>query len=200
MTHLKSFALLVAAVAVLCAPSANAAGLTQMNWEAPVLAPEIPTADPCLVDDVRVDVIDFHLPGLQDGLYNLSHARFDKCTGEYVHILGTLELPVPIGEDDFVISPGGRTAELRSITVPMWNAETQSSVPVSVHLQWDLKDPARAPDGEAVVTGEVRGPSFFTSLDSSLNWQPWGSEATPWAALWFCVFAGAPVEAPWCLG
>jgi hypothetical protein len=176
-------------------PGAASADVPQMNWEAAAVHNEIPTGDPCVVDFIQADVIDFLVPFLQDEAY-IAVARTNICTGETIHASGTLGF-APIAESDFVVLGHGETGRLR-LTTPLFDSVAQSEADASFDLRWDLKNGLPS-DGEAVVTGRVTGTSFTTELLPSLTWNRWGSETFPWAGFWKCRFM-PPNGEPGCIG
>ena len=193
LTRLLAFVAAVLFVVWLPGAAVGAGGPPQLNWEAAVLADNIPTADPCVTDQVMVDLGDFRIPTIPDVLF-ISAGRTNTCTGELLHSVGGSSLS--LAEDEFVVS--GRSTARLNLTVTLFEGVTQSDVPVSVDLRWDLKHSSPV-DGEAVVTGQLTGPNFTTVLGPEISWNRWGSETFPWAGLWLCIFT--PHDGlPGCIG
>lgn len=180
------------ALVALALPAAAAAEPVQVNYEASLIHVALPTNSPCVFDDVRVDVLDFIDPLLQDGIVT-SVARYNGCTGEFYFIRSPLLAPYPISEDAFVVSENGKRGDLE-VVLPYWDSGTQSSSDVLLDLRWNEKHQAL---GEAEVKGWIKGPDFSIHLAPSIDWLRWGSPEFPWAGFWFCSFGEGE---PGCIG
>jgi hypothetical protein len=192
--RIKLLTLIAAIACAMCLPASADADPPQINYEAFVFA-NLPTEDPCVVNSVGIDVVDFLVPSLASEM-SFDVANWNVCSGEFFRTLSMLEAPLVIGESDFVVSHGP-VAELK-VTLPAFDTVTQSVVPATFDLRWEWT-PGRPFGGAAVVTGSVSSGSYVVVLDDSISWNS-GVPGEPQAALWRCIFGGGPLDFPACIG
>jgi hypothetical protein len=165
------------------APAANAAA-AQVNYEAALFGPAFPSADPCVVYDVRVDALRF-IPPSDSPLVTGSVGVQNICTGEWLSLISTDV--VAIDESAFTVSPDLEGADLNA-TVLGFDSVDQTESPLTFNLHWSSQ--GNFSDGTAAVTGTITRGSLIIVFDNSITWNRWGSESFPWAGLWFCAFHG----------
>ncbi len=190
--------LAVLALGLSLSVSAASASQPQLNEEAALVIEGLPTADPCVVSSMVVDVLDF-VPPLQSDQMYFGLSSTNICTGESVASVS----PLPsdpwalIGESAFRISSGHDVGDL-TVTLPAFDYVTQSETSVTFNLRWES---ARGVSDPAVrVTGTASSGDLTVVLDDSITWNRWGSElGYPWAGMWPCRFAG-PNNRPGCIG
>jgi hypothetical protein len=192
--RIKVLTLVAAVACAVCLPGAAVADPPQINYEA-FLSATLPTEDPCVVNSVGIDVLDFLVPGFASEI-SFDVANWNVCSGEFFRTLSMLELPLLLDESAFVVSQG-RVAELKA-TLPAFDTVTQSAVPATFDLRWEWT-PGRPFGGAAVVTGTVSSGSYVVVLDDSITWNT-GVSGGPVAALWRCIFGGGPLDFPACIG
>jgi hypothetical protein len=194
----KTLPLLVLSLVLLgfSAPPASAATAPQLNTEASLIGLTFPSGDPCIVYDVRVDVLRFVSPA-DPTLFFYSVFVQDACTGQFLQGITGLVEPVAIGKSAFVVEPGYTGADL-NVTVDGFDFLDQSNAPITFDLHWSKPPGSHLPDGLAAVTGTIARGELVINLDDSTTWNKWGSADFPWAGLWLCRFAAA--SQPHCLG
>jgi len=178
------------------ASPASASTAPQLDTEASLIGLAFPSADPCIVYDVRVDVLRFVLPD-KPSLLTYSVGTQNACTGEWLQLISGLVEPAVIDKSAFVVSPALRGADL-TVTVSGFDSVDQSESPLTLNLHWSKPDGSHLPDGLAAVTGSVSRDSRVIVFDNSITWNKWASGPFPWAGLWLCRFAAG--SHPACLG
>jgi hypothetical protein len=185
---LKALTVALTVGIALVAAASSTADVPQINDEAAVLAPTLPTSDPCVVNDFRVDVLGNFVGTFNAGastLLTFNFATIDACTNQILFFISPLFAPIPIDASYFIVSPTYDSADL-DVTLP---AEDLVGVtaPVTLNLHW--ASTKAVSDGSASVTGTLSSGSFSFVLDNSIAWHPWGSDSFPWAGLWPCRLA-----------
>ena len=181
---------------IMPASAASASTTPQRDTEASLIGLAFPSADPCIVYDVRVDVLRFVLPN-DPSLLVYSVATQNACTGQFLQLISGLVEPAVIDKSAFVVSPANTGADL-NVTVPGFDAVDQSESPLTLSLHWSQPDGSYLTDGLAAVTGTLTRGSLVIVFDNSITWNKWGSGSFPWAGLWLCRFAAG--SHPACLG
>jgi hypothetical protein len=198
---LKALTVALTMTVALVAATSSTADVPQINQEAALLAPTLPTADPCVFNDLRADVLtNFQGNFLPDSptLLTWNFATYNACTGETLFFISPLVAPMAIDASDFIVSPTLDSADLH-ITLPPEDL-VGVTTPVTLSLHWASTHAVG--DGSATVTGTLTSGSFNFVLDNSIVWHPWGSDSFPWAGLWPCRFAPTRPSrhAPGCIG
>jgi hypothetical protein len=182
-------------------PAADAALEPQLNEEASLLIERVPTADPCVINVLAVDVLDFLTPERIDEMsYSVGSANI--CTDERLHDISLPpDVPSPqlLSESDFRVS-GGHDAGDLVVTLPAFDYATQTATSVAFDLHW--ASTRGVSDDSFRVTGTVTTESnFVVTLDDSIQWNEWGSElGFPWAGMWPCRFGGGHSASAGCIG
>jgi hypothetical protein len=183
---------LAASVALSVPGSAVAEGPPQLNAEAALVLAAPPSAGPCTVSFLHVDLLDFVIPDQSDQMY---YVMSSTCPdGE--HSFG----PPPaggggfqlIGESAFELS-GPDVGDL-VVTLPAFDYWTETETSITFDLRWTSTEGAS--NGLAHVTGTVSSGETVAVLDDSIVWNM-GPEGSPWAGMWPCRFAG---RSPGCIG
>jgi hypothetical protein len=181
----------------LVAAGSSNAGVPQIRDEAVAFAPipSLPTADPCVFNELLADVLGNYTGQFNPGtLLSFFFFKVDLCTDQtLVRISSPPNQLLSIDASDFIVSPTHDSADL-NVTLP---AEDSSlGTPATVSLHWASTHAVS--DGSATVTGTISSGSFSFVLDNSIVWHPWGSDSFPWAGLWPCV--NSPItENPGCI-
>ena len=97
------------------APAASATTTPQLNTDASLFGLTFPSADPCIVYDVRLEVLDFVKP-MDPTQFIWSVGVEDACSGAFLQLLSTIGPYPPIDQSAFVVDPGHRGAHL-NVTV-----------------------------------------------------------------------------------
>jgi len=116
------------------ASPASASTAPQLDTEASLIGLAFPSADPCIVYDVRVDVLRFVLPD-KPSLLTYSVGTQNACTGEWLQLISGLVEPAVIDKSAFVVSPALRGADL-TVTVSGFDSVDQSESPLTLNLAW----------------------------------------------------------------
>jgi hypothetical protein len=160
--------------------------------------PSLPTADPCVFNELLADAHGNWTGPFNPGtLLQFFFFRVDLCTDQtLVRIAPPPGGPnsfISIDASDFIVSPRHDSADL-NVTLP---AEDSSlGAPATVSLHW--ASTRAQSDGSATVTGTISSGSFSFVLDNSIVWHPFGSASFPQAGLWHCV--NSPInEKPGCI-
>jgi hypothetical protein len=193
----RTFAV-VAFVVALAFPAAAATtpGSTQKDTEAAFIDVAVPMSDPCLIADVRGDVVDY-VNHSQPTTFGYSAYVADVCTGT----VAAWVLPLATDNLDgsqWDVEPALRGADLNA-TLSGFDPLEQLAQPITFDLHWSGN---KLPDGTAAVTGTVAFEGLVVALDNSITWNPWGSPDFPWAGLWQCRFTFTQTHdsGPGCLG
>jgi hypothetical protein len=203
-TKLRALTLALTVGLCLVASASSTADVPQINDEAAVLAPTLPTADPCVFNDFRVDVLGnftgSFLPGSTTLLF-FNLLTYDACTGQSLFAIGPLLAPIPIDPSDLIVSPTHDSVDL-DVTLPPEDFVFLNITPAPVTLDLHWASVNAVSDDSANVTGTLSASAFDFVLDNSIVWHPWGSASFPWAGVWQCRFAPTRESrhAPGCLG
>jgi hypothetical protein len=166
--------------------------------EAAVIDYAIPTADPCVIGGLFVDVEDFVNPNdtaFNDTLFYLAFTQ-NVCTGEYLHFVMAEPVYQNIGESDFEYSNGHDVGDL-NVTLPGFDWITMTQTSIALDLHWQSTHGVS--DSSFTVMGTATAADFGIVLDDSISWNRWGSDVgASWAGMWPCRFASAGT--PGCLG
>jgi hypothetical protein len=173
--------------------SAVAEGPPQLDEEAALVIEGPPSAGPCAVSLLIVDVLDFVIPDQPDQMY---YQLLSTCPdGEHSFSPPPSSDPFLIGESAFELSGGHDVGDL-VVTLPTFDYLTGTEALITFDLTW-ASSPGVS-DGSASVTGTVSAGETVAVLDDSIVWNRWGSElGFPWAGMWPCHFAG---RSPGCIG